>query len=250
MLPVRHGFHQRIMQGIQAEIRVMQRPGLRRIKPRRGQGDVHRPGHLAGGGAFLRHGEAPRGPPVPGRPARDPTQRLLEHITARPSPLPMGPRCHTPSSFRMPHKVPRIVCLPRQEAISVGCERVTVMAGALRTCTGGLPPGSINHPPRQRSGARRLRRHRARGTCCTPSAQCIRHGGRSPLYSITVRIRVPDEAGEGRCGGRPSPASPCQRACPGHDVRARQVSRLCEIQMVEKPADGESRGHRLLAWVI
>src|SRR5262245_56091845 len=38
-------------------------------------------------------------------------------------------------------RVPSIVCLPRQEAISVGCALVTVLAGALRTCTGCLPQG-------------------------------------------------------------------------------------------------------------
>jgi len=77
-MAVRHGFHQRIMQGPQAEIRRLQRPGLRRIKPRRRQGDVHRPGHLPGGGAFLRQGAVSGGPPVPQRPSGDATEGLLQ----------------------------------------------------------------------------------------------------------------------------------------------------------------------------
>ena len=98
--PVGHGFHQCIVERVEAHIGGGQRQGLPRIKPRRRQGDVHRPRHLPRGCAFLRHGTVPGWPPVPGRPCRRTTQGMLEKPTARPCLLPMGPRRHIPSSFR------------------------------------------------------------------------------------------------------------------------------------------------------
>jgi hypothetical protein len=82
-VPVRHGFDQRIMQGSQADIRREQCSGLRRIKPRRRQGDVHRPRHLPCRGPFLRQGAVLRRPPVPHRPSGDAAQGPLQKTPAR-----------------------------------------------------------------------------------------------------------------------------------------------------------------------
>ena len=118
-VPVRHGFHQRIMQRPQADIRREQRPGLRRIKPRRRQGDVHRPRHLPSRGAFLRQGAVPGGPPVPHRPSGDATEGTLQKTTARRYHRSLETGCHVSSSSECADSCTGTVCLLTRSRIGV-----------------------------------------------------------------------------------------------------------------------------------